>query len=200
MRYLSATSGSSQDFPVLSEGTHAARCYAVVDLGTQKTSYQGETKYERQIRVIWEVPGERMSDGRPMAISKTYKGSLNEKARFRKDIEAWRNKRMTDGEIKTFHPRLLLGRVAMISVIHTNKGDRTYANVNAVTPMLKGLEVSEQENPSLILDLDEFDPVVFEKLPKYLKAKIEQSPEYLEIASGVGDKTGQPDPDDEIPF
>lgn len=158
MRFLSGKS-NNQDFPVLSAGSHIARCYAVIDLGTHEKVWQGEAKKERQLRVIWEVPGERMNDGRPMAISRTYKASLNEKARLRKDIEAWRNKKLTEAEVDNFDITMLLGKPAMIGVVHTEgKDGGTYAGVNSIMPPVKGTPIPEQENQNVFFSLDDFDP------------------------------------------
>jgi hypothetical protein len=67
--YLPAPSegGSYTPPPV---GTHLALCYRIIDLGTQKTTYNGETKTAHKLMISWELPQERMDDGRPFAISK----------------------------------------------------------------------------------------------------------------------------------
>jgi hypothetical protein len=37
---------------------HLARCYRIVDLGTQKTEYQGQVKHLQKVMIQFEVHGE----------------------------------------------------------------------------------------------------------------------------------------------
>lgn len=191
-------SNSGGDFAPLSSGSHPARCYAVIDLGTQKTEYMGETKFGQRVRISWEVCGERMSDGRPMTISKEYKTSLHEKSKLREDLEGWRNKNFTDAELAGFEGKQLLGKVCMISVIHTERDGKKYANIKSISSVPKGIEVSAAENEQLFFDLENFDRSVFEKLSKYTQATIEKSPEYAALAATPPKSTSAED--DEIPF
>jgi hypothetical protein len=201
MRYLSGKTGS-EDFPVLSEGSHVARCYAVLDLGTHEKVWQGQKKMERQVRVVWEVPGERMNDGRPMAISRTYKASLHEKSSLRKNIESWRGKRLSEAEVDNFDITMLLGRPAMLGVVHTTGADGgVFAGVDTIMVPPKGTPVPAQENKSIFFDLDDFDPEIYETLGKGVKAKIAKSPEFISATSRssfAGNPAG--DMDDDVPF
>jgi len=68
-------------------GMHLARCYRIVDLGTQKTEYMGQVKFLHKIMLGWEIHGTddsgkeiKMRDGRPFAIFKNYTLSWSDKA------------------------------------------------------------------------------------------------------------------------
>ena len=54
-------------------GAHVARCFRIVDLGTQETTFKGETKHQHQILVTWELPTnlmtERESNGKPYTVN-----------------------------------------------------------------------------------------------------------------------------------
>ena len=56
-----ATTSSSDKFVGVSTGVHKARCVRMIDLGTQRSEYQGEVSWKRQILVSWEVPSELLS-------------------------------------------------------------------------------------------------------------------------------------------
>ena len=76
---LKATS-SGKDFELAPVGVHPARCYRVIDLGTQTTEWQGQTKKAHKVMLTWELLGdERMADGRPFSISKRFTASTHEK-------------------------------------------------------------------------------------------------------------------------
>ena len=194
------TSVGQTDFLPLPAGNHAARCIAVIDLGTQKVEYEGEVKVGRRCRITWEVPAERMSDGRPFTISKNYKSSLHKQAQLRKDLVAWRNKEFTDAERAGFDPKQLLGKACMLTVTNIERSGKRYANVLSVNAVPKGTEVPKAENEIVFFDIEDFDDQVFEGLSKYARATIELSPEYQSMKTQPKTHTSQADEDEEIPF
>jgi len=195
--------GGGEDFAPLPEGGHPARCVQFVTLGTQRKEWQGQVKEQFQVRITWEIPGERMAnEDKPMVISKTYTASLGEKANLRKDLEAWRGKKFTEAELDGWDASQLLGKACLIGVVHTAKDGKTYANINSLMPLPKGMVCPPQENPSVFFTLENFDPQVFDGLSKYVKEQVAKSPEYAE-ATGRGARVHQPADDimdDEIPF
>ena len=67
------------DFERCPSGMHLARCYRIIDLGTQKSEYMGQVKYLHKIMVRWEIHSSddtgvalKMKDGRPFSIHKNY--------------------------------------------------------------------------------------------------------------------------------
>ena len=110
------------DYEPCPAGTHAAVCSRLIDLGTQKTSFQGQTKYQRKIYLEWELPAERMSDGRPFAVGQRYTFSSSPKATLRQHLEAWRGRRFEDEEIEGFELRDVLRKPCLINVVHQNAG------------------------------------------------------------------------------
>ena len=126
---------AGKTFTPAPEGTFSAVCVDVVDLGLVETPYGAKDK----ITVVWEIDEDHPDfDGR-YTVNKRYTLSLNEKATLCKDLEAWRGKRFTDDEKKGFDVEKLIGAPCMVSVQHNRTGDKTYANVVAITPLPKGL-------------------------------------------------------------
>lgn len=203
---------NDNDFAPPPAGTHPARCYRVVDLGTQQVNWQGEVKHQHKVMISWELPTEKMEDGQPFSIHQRYTFSSSEKARLRKDLESWRGKKFTEADFGPggFHIKKLLGVPCLLSVVHTEKNDRTYANISAISAPMKDYPVPEQINQSVFLSLDpeEFDAEVFRNLSDSLRDVIRKSPEYQEIeAKSRGNGNGYeaphdgiPDLDDDIPF
>lgn len=193
-----------EDFAPLPEGSHAARCVQFATLGTQRKEWQGQFKDTFQVRITWEIPGERMAnDDKPMVISKTYTASLGEKSNLRKDLEAWRGKKFTKAEEDGWDAEQLLGKACLISVVHSEKSGKTYANINSIMPLPKGMTCPPQENESVFFDIENFDPEVFSKLSKYVQEQIQKSPEYAEATASIGGPSRgrlTDIDDDEIPF
>ena len=204
-----ATDSGGGDFTPTPAGTHAAVCDMVVDLGKQKTSYQGEETIKHQIYIRWQIPTERVEwkdadnnkqEG-PAVIGKTYTLSLGEKANLRKDLQAWRGKPFTDEELRGFDVSKLLGVAATLTVTHTEKNGRTYANVASLGGLIKGMEKPNVEGDPVLYDGDNFG--AWERLPKWLRDKVsgkvdDKGPD----ANDPDAWRGQPhdDLDDEVPF
>lgn len=167
------------DFTPAPEGTHFGVCDMVVDLGRQKTSYQGVESIKNQIYVRWQIPAERIewTDGEgvkkegPVVIGKTYTASLGEKSNLRKDLQSWRGRAFTEAELKGFDISKLLSVGATISIVHNHKDGKTYANIGAIGGLPKGMASPEVENGALLYDPDNTGTI--DKLPKWLREKIE---------------------------
>ena len=127
---------------IVPSGTHIARCYSMIDIGTVEGEWQGETKYTKKVRLTFELPNEMRDFGgeeKPMVISKEYTKSLHEKANLRKDFESWRGKSFSLEELKGFDLTSVLGAACNISIIHeTNKKGNEFAKIGGISSMTKG--------------------------------------------------------------
>lgn len=162
---------------IIPAGTHVARCYGVIDLGTQYSEKFGNSS--RKVQLQFELPNELMGDGRPLAISKKYTLSLNDKANLRKDLESWLGRGITAEEEKNgFALGGMLGAPCLLSIIHAESGGKTYANIAAVMSVPKGTQVPGQSNPMVSYDVENGKDAVFEKLPEWIRKIIEESKEF----------------------
>ena len=109
-------------------------------------------------------------------MGKFYTLSMNEKANLRKDLSSWRGQEFTDEQAGNFDIERVLGHACMINVIHGKKrnGDNK-ADITAITPPMKGLEIPPPTNELLFLDLEKFDDLVYEKLSDNIKKMIDSS-------------------------
>lgn len=195
---LSAVTKSTETTPA---GTCAARCYQIVDLGHQTTSFEGEVKVVPQVRITWEL-AELMEDGRPFSISREYTASFGPKANLRKMLEAWRGRPFTTEELNSFSLENVLGAPCMLSVIHkpSKDGTKVYANVGSVVALPKGMPCPEPVNPPVKFDIGNFDEAVFNAFPEWLRAKILLSKE-MEGDIPTTKQVEELDPSDEsVPF
>jgi hypothetical protein len=188
---LISKTGASDDFKLVPEGTHLARCYLMVDIGLQETVYGDKEK----VVLGWEIPEQLTDDGRPLIIYSTYTNSMHEKSNLRRDIENWRGKKLTDDESRAFDLRNVLGHPCQLSIVHNENNSRTYANVQAVTGIPKGLPVAEAVNDVICFDLDADGDVSI--LPDWLQRKVSdrKSAETAEFVEAVAESF-----DDDIPF
>lgn len=202
------------NFDPVPPGTHLAVCTRVIDLGTQRSTYQGESKSAHKVMITWELPDEKMSDGRPFTISKRYTWSTHEKATLRKDLEAWRGAAFRNGDFGPggFDIRNIIGKACILSVVHTVRDGKTYSNIASVGKPMKGVQAPEKsENPPVYLWIhpDVWDSATFNSLSNGLQDVIRQSPEYTDMTrrnyepadNGYPEHGSMPDfHDDDIPF
>lgn len=180
-------------------GSHLARCYRIVDLGTQKKEFKGVAKMLHQITIYWEIHGSddegqplKMKDGRPFGTFQNYTLSWSPKANLRIDLQSWRGKEFTEEEMRRFDLKTVLGAWCMLNLIDSKGNDgKTYTNVKGITPVpavIKKSGLPEPVNPLQIFQLDSPDMEMFATFHERLKAKIAQSPEWQKL-QGKGQNT-----------
>jgi len=209
---LIVTAGSESTFRPVPEGTHLARCYRIVDLGTQESTYLGQVKTQRKVMIHFEVHGDDENGfalitraGEPMSISKNYTLSIGEQSRLREDLVSWRGKAFTPQELKGFELKNLLGAWGMISVIKTiSENGKEYFNIKAITPVpavMKKNGMPQHFNEAKIFSIDSPDMELFATFSDYLRAKIEGSPEWRRRNKSVAyTGGGVEDLDEDLPF
>ena len=200
---VNAGNGGNNNFAPVSEGVHTARCYQIIDLGHQTTEYQGTVKVLPKVRITWEICDEQMSDGRPFSISKEYTASIGIKATLRKDLEAWRARKFTDSELANFSLENVLKAPCQLQIVHTQKGDKTYASVNSIMALPKGMALPDLVNPAVKFDIQTFDHDIFNSLTSYVQKKILMSKELEENGIPEAREEVEQEPvieSDEVPF
>ena len=206
-----ATDSGGKDFKKVPPGCHFAICNMVVDMGVQETSFKGQAKTQHKVYIRWEVPDERVTyekDGKdhegPCSIGATYTLSLSEKANLRKVLENWRGVPFTQEELRGFDITTIAGKCCQIMVQHETVGGKTYANVTGVMGTSRDQKErarsAKAENDVLIFSIGDSDQATFDRLPNWLKEKIEgrvkpQAVKTANASAPAGDEF-----DDDIPF
>lgn len=196
------------NFEPTPQGNHVALCYRVIDLGTQLGEYKGKANKRHKILISWEIPDEKMADGRPFTIGQRFTWSMSEKATLRKTLESWRGRAFVESDfgVNGFDIKNIIGVGCMLNVVHDHDGDTLYSNVANVARLPKNVPAPPPINkPCYVwLSREEFSSVAFESLTDGLKAIIQKSPEYLALSQPErpidGDPREEPPFDDEIPF
>ena len=217
MSLIARESGGGSTFTPVPPGMYLARCYRIIDLGTQKSEYLGQVKTMPKVMLGFEVHGEDDSGkplvtakGEPMTISKNFTLSLAEKATLRKDLQTWRGKEFTAEELRGFSIDNVLGAWAMVSITKSagNNGQEytNIANINSVPKALKAT-LPEGHNKVVAFYISKPDMELFNSFSDNLRAKIEGSPEWQARKGAQQNKseyaaaTGAfADLDDDIPF
>ena len=203
----------TSNFELCPAGMHLARCYRIIDLGTQRSDWKGQVKYARKIMIGWEVHA-RDDNGKPVLTRKgelfgafkNYTLSWAEKSNLRLDLQSWRGKAFNQQETQRFDLKVLVGAWCMLNMIHKpNASGSVYSNVDGVSPVpaiYKQQGLPEAVNKNQLFTLQEPDLEVFETFSDNLKTKIMSSPEWekLNKKSEPQADMADDDQDDDIPF
>jgi len=167
-------------------GTHIARCYSMVHVGTNSENIMGQIKFLNKVRITWELPTElrvfnEEKGEQPMVISQEYTLSTHEKSNLRKHLEGWRGQGFTEEEAKRFNISVLLEKACMLSIIHkpSKSSAKMYAIISSISSLPKGMECPIQINPTFEFNFtDKFNLEQVEKFPDFIKDKIKSSEEF----------------------
>ena len=190
-------------FPQVEAGSYIGRCYSVIHIGTTHFEYQGNQKQSNKVRLTFELPTElhefKEGEGaKPYAVSVEYTLSLHEKSKLRPMLKGLRGKDLTEEEADSFDVASLVGQVAFLNIVHSEKG---YAEIASISKVPKGMECPSQVNASVVLDYNNFNEAVFEKLPNFIKDKMRSSDEYKAMKGiKTGDEPLLDENGGEIPF
>lgn len=211
------------DFEIVPAGVYLARCFKMIDIGTQPAKQVGGKVFKASHKVIlyWELLDEderdpkdepiRMDDGRPFTVSKEYTLSMNEKANLRQDLDSWRGVPFSAEEAKEFDVTNLLDKSCKIQVVHqkSKDGKKTYAHVDSIMTTRKKLE---GVNEIVGFSTANPDMEVFDTFSDYIRDKIRAAEEWkVDTQDGsitaegeivVDDESagGDPIPMDQVPF
>jgi hypothetical protein len=124
------------------EGLHQAVCVDVVDKGMVEGKYG--SRHTVQIR--WQIDKLNPdNDNKSFLVVQSYTLSLGEKANLRKHLESWRGKKFTKEELDGFDVESLIGANCQLTITHNVHNGNTYANVQSIVPLGKGMTKMEPE-------------------------------------------------------
>lgn len=214
---LTARDSGGGSFTPVAPGMHLARCYRIVDMGTQKSEYQGKVNHLQKVMIQFEVHGEDdngnelvTAKGEPMSISKNFTLSLAEKATLRKDLQTWRGRDFTSDELRGFELKNVLGAWAMITAAKSvgNNG-KDYTNIVSINPVpvaIKKAGLPEGFNKLAMFVIETPDMELLETFGNGLREKIMSSPEWRArsgdqpVRKATNTGSGFDDMDDDVPF
>ncbi len=172
--------------------SYLARCYRIVDLGTQAKNTEGGVKHQRTVMISFEVHGEWADGtplvttrGEPISISQDYNLTLNEKSTLSKHLEGLRGAAFSDAERNGgFSIKKILGVWAMINITSSlSKNGSTYHDISGLMPvprLIKETGLPDGFNKLGFFSMEDEKPdiEVFNTVSQYHQSRIKQSPEW----------------------
>lgn len=179
---LTVTENSTTSIAPIPEGTHLAVCYMLVDLGVQYSEVFKNSS--RKVLIGWEIPGEtyETEDGvKNRTITNRYTASINDGSNLRRDLSAWRGRDFTEEELEEFNLRNIVGKSCLLNIIHKVKNGRTYANIQSIMALPKGMQKGTGTYTPIVFDLDEVTVDEVDNLPQWVADVVKKSLTYQEM-------------------
>lgn len=166
MAIMATAGGDGKNFVPAPAGPHQAVCVDVIDKGMHPNKFKPGAM-QHKIDIAWQID-ELRDDGKRYLVYKRYTLSLNEKATLRHDLESWRGKPFTRDEEMGFDVETVIGANCLVNIQHNVNGEKTYANVISVMPIVKGMpkmvpegyqrqavaQVNDEQEPTPLDDSD----------------------------------------------
>jgi len=164
---------------LVSAGAHIGIVHMVVDQGLiTYANPKYKNKSSHRVLIGFEIADDLLEKGnyagQPKVLSKSYPfGTDAKKSPYRRELlAALEGRELTTEEVVNYPINEAIGKAVQIFVTHDkNEKDPTkvYSNIAGVSPLMKGIKVPDLVTEPLVLDLDNFDPEVFKKLPKWIR-------------------------------
>lgn len=176
----------SKNFELPAPGTYFGRCYSLAFLGTAPETIKGVTSMKKKLRISWELPTEKTvfkegDEPKPFAVHRILNESTSEKSDVFKILNAWTSGKVNKDTIKNFDLEKILGQPCLLNITHkisTKDSSQKFLEVTGISPVPKGMQLTPAFNPPQIFDVERFDQVQFNKLPKFLKERVVSSEEF----------------------
>jgi hypothetical protein len=202
---------SGSEFERPPTGSHLARCFSLIDLGTHTTTWQGKEKQTRQVKISFELSYENMTGrfnpdmaGEPFTAVLLCTQSLSEKAKLRKMLEGWRGKKFSHEELQGYHPRKLLGQPCRLSLVESESG---FVGIDSIARVTKNeidtMPPMKARQLYFSLEPDEFEQRAFEALNERTQLKIMETPEWKALQEAYTQEPVEEEPPvdyNEVPF
>jgi hypothetical protein len=192
---LTISESAKQERKLPEAGATVGVLYSLVDLGHQKTNWDNQEKWTPKVRLTFELPdqtdefeveenGKRTTVQKPMVVSIEQTRSLGEKASLRKLLEQWRGQTFTSKELQAFSLKNLLGKPAMLTLIHkTSQQGRQYCAIAGASKLPKGMKApATTTNDQLYYEIEQGEAGQFNDMPDWLQEKIRASKEFATAA------------------
>ena len=192
---LTISESAKQERKLPEAGATVGVLYSLVDLGHQKTNWDNQEKWTPKVRLTFELPdqtdefeveekGKVTKVQKPMVVSIEQTRSLGEKASLRKLLEQWRGQTFTSKELQAFSLKNLLGKPAMLTLIHkTSQQGRQYCAIAGASKLPKGMKApATTTNDQLYYEIEQGEAGQFNDMPDWLQEKIRASKEFATAA------------------
>lgn len=190
-------------------GIYDAVCIAIIDVGTQRSDYNGSERIKRECIIEWELVDEIDGEGNRARISQFYNQSLDHRATLRKHLAGWRGRDFTPEELEGFDPKNILGKCCKLVVSVKDNGRNKVDSISnwkgePEEPSVQPIAFFLTDDDGRIIFDGNFPQEISEGRIKIIKRSDEYNKWADQFSGGATDDDEQADDseeyDDDIPF
>lgn len=175
-----------KEFELVPQGSHIARVYQILHIGTIESTWQGQVRDRDVVRIAFELPNEmrKFRDDepeKPMVINTgNVTNTMGEKGKLRPLIQGIIGTKLDEDEAAFFELTAIMGMACMVTVIHEKDTKGVMRDrISSTAPLPKGIPAPAAINAPFILDFnDNWSQMAYENLPQFLRDMIAGSKEY----------------------
>jgi hypothetical protein len=180
---MATTAPRPRPFDPVPQGSHVARLYRVIHIGTTEFEFKGETKKSNKVMLTFELCNEKKvfnegEEPQPLSISREFGFSMSPKGKLRPFIEGMFGMKMHDDEAYNFDFETLPGQECLLTVGHEERSGNTYANILNASPLPKGMQAPGLVNKPEFISVDSTPEHQIETLPEWITKKIYATEEW----------------------
>lgn len=196
-----------KEFELVPQGSHIARVYQILHIGTIESTWQGQTRDRDVVRIAFELPNEmrKFRDDepeKPMVINTgNLTNTMGEKGKLRPLIQGIIGTKLDEDEASFFELTDIMGMACMVTVIHEKDTKGVMRDrISSTAPLPKGIVAPAAINAPFILDFnDNWSEMAYANLPQFLQDMIAGSKEYKAM-KGIKEPSHMDAGDKSIPF
>lgn len=174
---------------IVPAGVHAARVARIIEIGVQHSprfdTHDEETgelvrSLADKVIISFSLPNVTRDFGDDIGVKQAFIGnnwgikkSLDVKSTMKKYSKAID----PNGECNDYSE--WLGRPCQVSVVHTHKEDKTYANLDSVAPIMPGYPLDELDTEPFIFEWDNPKKEIWDKIPEFIQEKIKDAENFV---------------------
>ena len=189
-------------------GSHLAVCTMITEIGTHSITSSYGTKDKYQVIMSFDFPDHRIDiekDGvtksLPKRKSKKFTFSYHEKSNLGLALSGWNGERPASD----FDLSSMLGKNAMITIIHSEWEGSTYDNIQSISGLPSRMEGVKAETELISFSFTENGVNIPTTVPEWVADKIKASKEWAFIKD-AGEKLADSPPmtsgadEEDVPF
>jgi len=169
---MSLTVKEHRNFLPVPEGSHIARCCALIDLGMQYSKFYDNTL--PKVTIGWELINKLTEEEKPYVHFQRYTASLNAKSFLRTLLEGWRGHSFTSAELTGFELKEFLGTYCYLTIqpVLNLQTQQRWLKVVAISPLPHTMSHPPAIHQLIYFDLDSYSERDYLSVPESIRKHI----------------------------
>lgn len=192
---------------IVPAGVHAARVARIIEIGEQHSprfdKHDEETgelikSIADKVIISFSLPNVVRNFGDEIGDKQSFIGNnwgIKKSVDLKSTMKKYTKAIDPNGECKDYSE--WLGRPCQVSVQHTSREDKTFANLDSVAPIMPGYPLDELDTEPFFFEWDNPDPELWPKIPEFIQERIKDAVNYpgSKVEAMVNELEGLQEPD-----